>query len=68
MTAKEWDNLKIGDKVIAFNGPYTQHGIVDTKWKESKGMRWVRFHWFLHEVFQGWTSKRYLSVHLEAGG
>jgi len=64
MTAKEWDNLKKGDKVVAYNGPYTQNGAVDKKWKDVKGMRWVKYHWFRNGVFQNWAAKRYLSVHL----
>jgi len=64
MTAKEWDNLKKGDKVMTFNGSYTQNGIVDDKWRDAKGMRWVKYHWFLRGVFQNWGSKRYISVHL----
>lgn len=66
MTTKEWGSLKGGDKVLVYNGPYTQHGIVDKKWRDEKGMRWVQYHWFLRGVFQSWASKRYLSVYLHA--
>ena len=36
MIANEWDNLKKGDSVIAYNGSYTQQGIVDDKWRDAK--------------------------------
>ena len=65
MTAKEWDVLQKGDNILAFNGPYTQCGIVDKKWKDGKGMRWVQYHWFLRGVFQNWASKRYTSLYME---
>ena len=65
MTAKEWDALQKDDKVLAFNGLYTQYGIVDKKWKDAKGMRWVEYHWFLRGVFQNWASKRYISLELD---
>jgi len=65
MKIEEWEQLKRGDKIIAKNGPYTQHGIVGRKWYDGKGMRWVQYHWFLRGVFQNWASKRYLSLELD---
>lgn len=65
MKAQEWDELKKGDKVLAKNGPYVQHGIVDQKWKDGKGMRWIKFHWFRDGMFRNWANKRYLSVELD---
>ena len=66
MTASEWEGLKKGDMVLARNGPYEQHGTVEKKWKDGKGMRWVQYHWFRrgnHHV--NWASKRYLSLEVE---
>ncbi len=65
MTVKEWNNLKQGDRVLAKNGIYVQHGIVNEKWQDSKGMRWVKYHWFTNGVFQNWASKRYMSLGLD---
>lgn len=64
MNTNDWDNLRKGDKIIAYNGVYTQHGVVAEKWRDKKGMRWVKYFWFRNGVFQNWASKRYLSVHL----
>jgi hypothetical protein len=63
MTAKEWNNLQVGDKVTAYNGPYAQHGKVDQKWKDAKGMRWVRYSW-ITKGRENWGQKRYLSLDL----
>ena len=66
MKVKEWEQLKHGDRVIAKNGPYIQHGIVRSKFRDENGMRWVKYHWFLRGVFQNWASKRYMSLELES--
>lgn len=62
MTAQEFDNLKLGQRVTAFNGPYTQHGIVDGKGRDAKGMRWVDYHWTDSKGQKKHASKRYVSV------
>ena len=45
MYAKEADQLKTGDKVVAFNGPYTQDGHVIAVKKDHRGVRWVSYWW-----------------------
>jgi len=63
MYAKEADQLRRDDKVLAFNGPYTQHGnVIDVK-KDHRGIRWICYWWETKgKTFQ--ATKRHNSVYL----
>ncbi len=65
MLAKEADQLKKGDRVLAFNGPYTQDAVVVSVRKDHRGVRWIWYKWTTngkeHEV-----EKRHNSVYLPA--
>jgi len=64
MKAKEFDKLQIGDRVLTFNGGYTQNGVVTRKEVDLKGMRWVGFRWIAPNKQIRFGIKRYVSVHL----
>ena len=66
MEAKSWDNLKIGDRVITFNGPYHQDAIVTSKERDVKGMRWIGYKWIAPNRVTKFGMKRYMSVYWPA--
>ena len=45
MLAREADALKEGDKVLTFNGIYTQYGNVLEVQKDHRGVRWIYYSW-----------------------
>ena len=45
MLAKEADELKRGDRVLAYNGPYTQDAKVISVEKDYRGVRWISYWW-----------------------
>lgn len=48
MNKKDATNCRIGDTVIAKNGPYTQIGIIINKESHSNGGYWITYEWCIH--------------------
>lgn len=67
MNAKQWDNLKIGDRAKVRNGVYSQDIVVTRKEIDRKGMRWVGYRWIAPNKQTKFGTKRYLSVYLYGG-
>ncbi len=63
MLAKEADQLKRGDRVLAFNGPYTQDAHVISIRTDHRGVRWVSY-WWETKGKQLQAEKRHNSVYL----
>lgn len=65
MLAKEADQLKKGDRVLAHNGPYTQDAIVIRVRTDHRGIRWIWYKWITKgKEFD--AEKRHNSVYLPA--
>ncbi len=64
MTAKQWDSLRIGDRVETMNGIYTQDCVVTRKERDEKGMRWVSYKWVAPNKATKFGTKRYVSVYI----
>ena len=65
MLAKEADQLKRGDRVLAKNGPYTQDSKVVTVWKDHRNVRWITYEWVRKGVPYV-AEKRHNSIYLPA--
>jgi len=64
MNAKEADQLKPGDKVVAFNGPYTQRATVVSVRKDYRNIRWIKYTWVNPKGKKMDYEKRHMSVFL----
>ncbi len=64
MFAKEADKLRPGDKVLAFNGPYCQHGTVVAVEMDHRGVRWISYNWTAPDGQLCGARKRHNSVYL----
>ena len=64
MLAKEADRLKKGDKVITYNGPYTQNGTVTSVRKDHHNVRWIGYWWTNPKGQKLSYEKRHNSVYL----
>lgn len=64
MLAKEADALKVGDKVLAYNGPYEQNATVVSVRKDYRGFRWVAYTWLNPRGQRLSSVKRHNSVYL----
>lgn len=65
MFAYEADQLKKGDRVLAFNGPYTQDSKVVSVVKDHRNVRWITYEWVRKgTIYVG--RKRHNSVYLPA--
>ena len=63
MLAREADQLKKGDRVLALNGSYTQDSIVVSVMKDHRNVRWITYKWVRKgETYFG--RKRHNSVYL----
>ncbi|MBA7499334.1 hypothetical protein ES704_02074 [subsurface metagenome] len=66
MLAKEADQLKKGDRVLARNGPYTQDATVLCVRKDTRGNRWISYQWRNPKGQLMRSEKLYNSVYLPA--
>ena len=64
MLAKEADQLKRGDRVLAYNGPYTQDAQVVKVTKDHRNVRWIEYHWQSPNGSHHFGMKRHNSVYL----
>ncbi len=64
MLAKEADQIKSGDPVLAFNGPYCQHATVRSVTKDHRGVRWIGYNWTSPRGKPLYAQKRHNSVYL----
>ena len=64
MFAKEADQLKHGDRVLAYNGPYTQDATVVAVRKDHRGVRWISYTWLNPRGQRLSYTKRHNSVYL----
>ena len=65
MLAKEADSLKSGDKVVTFNGPYTQHCFVMSVSRGRDSIRWVEYKWMPPGIKERkFGCKKHMSVYL----
>jgi len=63
MNAKEADQLKPGDKVVAFNGPYDQNATVVSVRKDHRNIRWIKYTWVNPKGKEMSYEKRHMSVY-----
>jgi len=63
MLAKEADQLKRGDRVLAYNGPYEQDSKVISVEKDYRGVRWISY-WWERKGKKYSSVKRHNSVYL----
>jgi len=63
--AKDADTLKVGDKIVTFNGPYIQHGFVTGVTRGKGSIRWIEYKWRPPGTLE-WKfgCKRHVSVYL----